>query len=94
MPAKKKIKKRAKTPKSRKKPVNNVGPTLKQRQAAGGTQAQRRRARFAAQKVTDPNDPRFGLTHNTNIRRDELRGPKSRLGHVADAIATPRKRKR
>lgn len=83
MPKKKTRKKKA--PRS-----NPLGPTLKQRQAAGGTMAERRKARFAALKETA--GPRKGLTKNTPIRRDSSKAPKSRLTKVAEVVAGPKRK--
>jgi hypothetical protein len=74
--------------KTRKRKIG--GPTLKERQATGGSQAMRRKAKFAAMKETQ--GPRAGLTkavgrHGGSAKTDEQR----RLEAVAVAIGGRRR---
>jgi hypothetical protein len=65
----------------------NLGKTLKERQAEGGTQAQRRRAKFAARKETS--GPRAGLTKAVGAHGGSPKEPKpkSQLHKAAEALS-------
>ena len=65
----------------------NLAKTLKQRQAEGGTQEQRREARFASLK--EKSGPRQGLTkaigpHGGSPKEEK---PKSQLSKAAEALS-------